>query len=226
MHYILGIESTFPLKETNSLKIKIEGYYKDYNSLISSSRNADAVVTYSQMNDSKGYAAGLDIYTLLKFDNLYGRISYGLLFTKEKMNTAGSEYHPRYTDQRHTLSLVADYVPWNDWDFVLRFTLGTGYPYTPYFVRQYPNPDDGWYYVEGQPNSEYLPAYKRVDLRVERRINLFGFESEIFLDVHNLFNFKNVQSYRYTRDDNGNPKTEETDLFSILPVLGISVSFN
>jgi len=226
LHCILCIENNIPLKEINSLKIKIEGYYKDYTSLISSTRNADAVITYSKMNDSRGYAAGLDIYTLLKLDNLYGWVSYGLLFTKEKLNTAGSEYHPRYTDQRHTLSLVADYVPWNDWDFVLRFTLGTGYPYTPNFVQQYPNPDDGWYYVEGQPNSEYLPAYKRVDLRIERKINLFGFESAIFLDVHNLFNFKNVQGYRYTRDDDGNPKTEETVLFSILPVLGVSVNFN
>ncbi len=147
------------------------------------------------MNDSKGYAAGLDIYTLLKFDDFYGWINYGLLFTKEKLNTAGSKYYPRNTDQRHTLSIVADYVPWNGWDFVLRFTIGTGYPYTPYFVQQFPDPNDGWNYIKGEPNSAYLPAYKRVDFRVERRINLFELESVIFLDVHNLFNFK---MYRVT----------------------------
>jgi CarboxypepD_reg-like domain/TonB dependent receptor-like, beta-barrel/TonB-dependent Receptor Plug Domain len=226
IHYILGVEKIIPLQHTGSLKIKVEGYYKNYNNLISSTRNADAVISYSKINDSQGYAAGLDINAALKLDDFYGWITYGLLFTKEKLKTAGSTYYPRYTDQRHTLSLVADYVPWDDWDLVLRFTIGSGYPYTPSYVKQLPGYNDGWTYVRGNPNSAYLPVYKRVDLRLERKISLFHYDSTIFLDVHNLFNFKNVQGYRYTVNDNGQPVTEESELFSILPVLGISVNFN
>jgi hypothetical protein len=44
-------------------------------------------------------------------------------------------------------------------------------------------------------------------------------------DVSNLFNFTNIQSYRYRFSSNGNPYVEEIKLWPILPTVGITVKF-
>jgi hypothetical protein len=54
----------------------------------------------------------------------------------------------------------------------------------------------------GLPNSYRLPAEKTLDLLVRRPIRVAGREGGLYLDVRNLFNFRNVQS---VRRDTGEP---------------------
>ena len=225
-HYIVSLErnTVFGSDEQNLLTLKAEGYYKKYSDLISSVRNNYGAIYYSRKNDAKGYTAGADLYASLKAPGYYGWISYGLLYAKEDLLTDTEGEFPRYTDQRHTLSLVNDIDLGKDWDLNLRFTYGSGFAFTPYF-SQLDSSGTRYEWSEGKKNSEHLPAYKRVDLRLGKEFSLFGTSANAFLDVSNLLNFKNVFAYRYRYDNNGNPYRTETELWPILPSLGMTVKF-
>jgi len=54
----------------------------------------------------------------------------------------------------------------------------------------------------GLPNSYRLPAEKTLDLLVRRPVRVAGHEGGLYVDVRNLFNFRNVES---VRRDTGEP---------------------
>ena len=225
-HYIISLEKNFSLSQNpqDIFTLKAEGYYKKYTDLISSERGAYGNITYSRKNDSKGYAKGIDIYASLKLGAYYGWISYGLLFTKEDLLTENKGEFPRYTDQRHTLSFINDFNLGEKWSLNLRFTYGSGFAYTPSYTS-YNSTTKSYEWVEGNRNSEYLPEYKRVDVRIGKEFTMFNLPTYIFLDVNNLFDFKNVSGYKYWLDNNGNPYRETIELWPIIPSLGLTVKF-
>ena len=109
IHYVLGLEHSMFFSDdiNNFLKLKIEGYYKDYRNLVSSFFGTFERLTYSGYNDATGSAKGIDVYAVLSVPSFYCWLSYGLLFANEdKLTDAIGEY-PRYTDQRHTLSFIS-----------------------------------------------------------------------------------------------------------------------
>ncbi len=225
-HYIISLEKNFSLSQNpqDIITLKAEGYYKKYTDLISSERGAYGNITYSRKNDSKGYAKGIDIYASLKLGAYYGWISYGLLFTKEDLLTDNRGEFPRYTDQRHTLSFINDFDLGKKWSLNLRFTYGSGFAYTPSYTS-YNSTTKSYEWVEGDRNSAYLPEYKRVDVRIAKEFTMFNLPAYIFLDVNNLFDFKNVSGYKYWLDNNGNPYRETIKLWPIIPSLGLTVKF-
>ena len=229
-HYIISLEQNFGLNNfaaggsQNTLTIKVEGYYKKYTDLISSKIGSDGNISYSRMNDSKGYSTGFDIYASLRFDDYYGWISYGFLVAKEDLLNDTKEKFSRYTDQRHTLSFVNDFDLGKNWSLNLRFTFGSGFAFTPYYSR-FNNELRRYEWIEGNINSEHLPSYKRIDIRVGKEFSLFGLPTFAFLDVNNLLNFKNIYSYSYRFDNNGYPYREENELWPIIPSVGLTVKF-
>jgi hypothetical protein len=226
IHYVLGAEYnviTNAIKR-NYLKIKLEGYYKKYDNLISSYVSSYGDTYYTKKNDAMGRAAGADLYIMYSSSIFSGWISYSLLKAEQKMNGNDYGYFPRSTDQRNTFDAVGDFDLGLDWDMTLRISYGSGFPYTP-SNAVYNSSTKVWEWDLGDPNSAYLPAYKRVDIRVSKNFELFGCSSSAFLDISNLFDFTNVQSYEYTFDSQGQPLRDEEDLFPILPTLGLSVRF-
>jgi len=91
-----------------------------------------------------------------------------------------------------------------EWKVNSRFNYGSGFAYTPYY-SQYNSQRQQCEWIEGKKNSEYLPAYKRIDLRISKNFTLFGLPTEASVDISNLLNAKNIFSYRYRFDSNGNP---------------------
>jgi hypothetical protein len=140
----------------------------------------------------------------------------------EKNDTIG--YFPRNTDQRNTIAFVADFDLGKAWSMNTRVVYGSGYPYTP-STAVYNKLSLAWEWHLGNPNSASLPAYKRVDLRVSKDFEVFGFPSSAFLDISNLFNFTNILAYAYQFDNQGNPEVVARNLWPILPTLGMTVRF-
>jgi len=54
---------------------------------------------------------------------------------------------------------------------------------------------------------------------------MLGLTSSLFLDISNIFNFKNVQAYSYQFNNQGYPEIVAENLWPILPTLGMSVRF-
>jgi outer membrane receptor protein involved in Fe transport len=225
-HYIVGIERVIPFDplSASALTAKIEAYYKRYDQLISSVRTSSGRITYSRKNDATGWARGVDVYISLNLTNFYGWLSYGLLESREDLSRDKIGEYARYTDQRHTVSLVCDWTLGDSWGANLRAQYGSGYAYTP-STSVYNSQTKQWSWVQGGKNTGTLPPYRRVDIRISKEFELWKLSTLAYFDVSNLFNFTNVQSYRYRFNSNGVPYVEEVKLWPILPTLGMTVKF-
>jgi outer membrane cobalamin receptor len=224
IHYILGLEhSIFFSDDINSfLKLKIEGYYKDYRNLVSSFFGTFERLTYSGYNDAAGSAKGIDIYAVLSVPRFYCWLSYGLLFANENKFTDAIGKYPRYTDQRHTLSFISSLDLGAAWSFTLKCYYGSGFPYTP---RTAIKTNGTWEWKSEQIHSAHLPAYKRVDVRISKDFNFANSSLNLFIDVSNVLNFKNIQNFEYKTPGFSKPTPEEVPLWPILPSLGIRYKF-
>ncbi len=228
IHYVIGGEYKIisDAENHNFLNLKIEAFHKTYSNLISSTVSSSGRIYYSRKNDAIGRASGLDLYLMYSIPGLSGWISYSYLRADQKLtiNDTLGYYFPRNTDQRHTFAALTDIDLGKAWSVNVRLVYGSGYPYTP-LIAVYNNSLHEWIWQLANPNSAYLPAYKRVDLRVTKDFQLFGFPSSAFLDISNIFDFTNVQSYNYQYDNQGNPQAVAETLYPLLPTLGMAVKF-
>ncbi len=224
IHYILGLEKTFFFanKLDHFFKFKIEGYYKDYTTIISSWYGTFERLTYSKENDAIGNAKGLDLYLVLNLPGFYSWLSYGLLYANENNLKDDKGEYPRYTDQRHTLSFISNIDLGSNWDITLKAFYGSGFPYTPKIAEKV---NDNWKWIAQEIHSKYLPAYKRIDFRISKAFNFSNSTLSMFIDVSNVFNFKNIQFYEYAPSPYSKPTVEEKELWPILPSFGIRWSF-
>ena len=181
-------------------KVSLEAYYKKLNDLIPYEAN-NVKLWYSAKNESEGYAAGLDM-------KLYGEfvpgtdswLSFSLMKTEEKLN---GKWVPRPTDQRYSVGIFfQDYVPKLPmFKISLKGIISDGLTFgSP---------------MKGRAEGYYrAPAYKRVDLGLtyiiiggEEQWSKYGFwrnikSATIGVDVFNLFDFANVNSYTWVTDVN------------------------
>lgn len=220
-HYILGLEKAIG----SNMTIRCEFYRKDYSDMVPTFRLSDGDLAYgNRQNNAKGFASGMDLMYNASLGSTHIVVSYSYLVAREKLINSAEGYYPRYTDQTHTLSLAAIFHVSNLWTLEARAFYGSGFAYTPYFGQ----PDSSaarYVWVEGRKNSAHYPPYQRVDLRVAKVFPLFGNPIEVYLDVMNVLNRKNVFSYSYSYDQNGNLDREANVLFGLIPTLGVNYSF-
>jgi len=226
IHYVLGLEYNIisDPKDQKFLKLKIEGYHKTYDNLISSTISSSGYIYYSRRNDAIGRSSGMDFYFMYSTHTFSGWISYSLLKAEQKILDDNYGYFPRNTDQRHTIAVYADVDLGKSWKLSTRLAYGSGFAYTA-SIAVFNYSSRIWEWESGDPNSSHFPSYKRVDLRLSKNFELFGLSSSAFLDVSNIFNYKNIQAYQYTFSSNGQPLIKEVKLWPILPTFGIAVKF-
>ncbi|MBI1768311.1 MAG: TonB-dependent receptor [Bacteroidetes bacterium] len=219
--YTFGFEHRFE----EMLAIKLEGYLKNYKDLISTVRLANGRLAYLQrQNDREGFARGADIFLSMKLGNVQTGLSYGYLEAKEKKISNNEEYYPRYTDQRHTASLVVSIDLGGDWGLSLRGFYGSGYAYTPYILAFDPRFNKSLWKL-GAVNSEHYPSYERFDLRASKTFQVAERPLLCFVDILNVFGKRNILSYSYTYYLDGRPWRKDKVLLSLIPSIGVSYSF-
>ena len=88
-----------------------------------------------------------------------------------------------------------------------RWRLASGIPYTPVQSRSYDAAAGRWVPVFGATNSERLPPYQRLDLRLEKRWTpppgALGRGTTVFLELFNAFDAENITSVTYEDDYSG-----------------------
>jgi hypothetical protein len=225
IHYVLGIDYTLYLdsKERSFLKVKAECFYKKYDDLMSATQTSYGYVYYSKKNDATGSSKGIDAYFMFSLPEFYGWISYSYLEAMQDIRNDTYGVFPRNADQRHTLAVVGDLDLGSQWNIAMRYTYGSGYPYTPQFARQN-TATHQWDWSSGAPNSERLPSYKCMDIRMTKSFVLFGLSTSVFLDVSNVLMANNIITYQYYIDNN-QPVKNEVNLPPLIPSIGISVRF-
>lgn len=182
-------------------KFSAEVYYKALSNLIPFEVD-NLKLVYSGLNESKGFATGVDFRLFGQFvPGSDSWISFSLMKTQEDINGVKV---PRSTDRRYGLGLYfTDYFPkFPRLKFSLKGLLNDGLPTTaPRRGR-----DEGYFRT---------PAYKRVDIGLAYGIVTpedagkprSGFLSKfksiwLGIDVFNLFDISNVSSYYWVTDVN------------------------
>ena len=107
---------------------------------------------------------------------------------------------PRARDQRHTVYLDASYAPSPAWRFSAAWNYHTGWPTTPFTYRLVTLNNGRRVIVRstGEPYSNELPAYHRLDLRATRLWQFRRSQLTAYLDLFNAYD--RVNSYGTIRD--------------------------
>lgn len=198
IHFVLGSDYEFKI-DGRLFKLTNELYYKKLSDVIPYTVNG-VKIRYSGINEGTGYIAGFDT-------RLYGEfvpgttswISFSLMKTQQ--NIAGVKV-PLPTDQRYNISIFfQDYFPsYKRLKMYLKGSLSQGLPVS----APYKGFEDGYFRT---------PAYKRVDLgfswevlgtnySIRSRSSFCKAFKNVWLgmDVFNIFDIKNVNTYYWITD--------------------------
>jgi len=79
-----------------------------------------------------------------------------------------------------------------------------------------------WFPVPGVHNADRYPSYQRLDIRITRKFNFEAFDLDLYLEILNAYNRKNVVHYMWEEDYSSK---EKLTIIPFLPVLGVSARF-
>lgn len=100
---------------------------------------------------------------------------------------------PLNWDQTHSVNAIFSWVVppkrrflgVSDWGISLQFTYGSGFPWTPPIRSE----RDAIELI----NSRRLPSTKNADLRLFKNFPIYKGNLQLFMDIYNVFNFKNLE---------------------------------
>ncbi len=222
-HFTLGLEQEMPAR----VRLEVQYFYKILDRLVVT----DPETVFS--NAGIGKISGLEVLLRRELaQDLFGWLAYTLMQSKRK-DGPDEPWRLFSFDQTHILTLVLGYrLPTGEvqpahgrrdgWDFGLRFQLVSGNPATPLIGGYFDNDYDTYLPIPGPVNSERLPLYHRLDLRVDYTWAFSAWALTVFLDVQNVYNYEPVEGIRYNYDFTERAYIEG---LPIIPYLGIIGSF-
>lgn len=223
IHYIVGCEKEIG----RNTMLRVETYYKDYLAILPAMQSSKGSLYYTDTELTSGYSKGIDFTFNTKIKWLSIGLSYSLAEAKEKyQNTDNTTiYCPRYSDQRHSISLQLTSEFGHNWEVVTKYFYGSGYAYTP-AVPGYNEMYDMDIWKSGERNSSHYPAYSRLDVALYKTFRIRNiYNLKAYIEIINVLNKQNVLSYNYTYNTNAKPVMEANTLFPIIPSLGVNFKF-
>ncbi len=192
VHYSLGFERRL----TDALSVDLIGFYKTLDDLITSVDDPSVQVR----NQGQGRAFGLEL--LIRHDlteRFFGWIAYTLM-RSEREDEPGADTRPFDLDQTHNLIVVGQYKITPTWVVGLRFRYVTGNPTTPVTSADFDADEGTFVPVYGAVNSDRLPAFHQLDLRVDKNWVFDTWKLTAYLDVQNVYNRENPEGIEYSFD--------------------------
>jgi hypothetical protein len=228
-HYELGLENQF----NDSWFWKVETYYKAMSELVVSRPSYDnyqalTPETYEKLprytNDGEGEAWGLEFFANKTLsDKWYGWLSVAYSETKRKNNLTDENFKYEY-DQPWIINLVSSYQINPIWQLGFKWRYQSGQLVTP-LVGSVPNADNPELYdpIYGELNSERLPASHSLDVRADRTFHHAGWDMDLYVEILNVYNHRNVTGYSYSEADYS-VKEQKLGL-PMMPSFGIKAKF-
>lgn len=169
-------------------------------------------------NEGRRTSSGFEIMIKREItERAFGWLTY--TFSRARMaNHPGEPWTATGFDQPHVINAVASYKPGAGFELGARALIASGRPDTPVIGATF-DADTGTYdAVRGEPRSVRIPTFRQIDVRVERQWLFNTWSLGAYLDVINVFNFKNIEGTEYDyRFRQSAPITS----FPILPTLGL-----
>jgi TonB dependent receptor/TonB-dependent Receptor Plug Domain len=207
-HRVLGLTQTLDA----GWSVRAEVYGKTFDGYAVD----DALLKYR--NGGSGTAQGFEL--LVKkdgSDKLTGFFSLSVSKARRRNDLTGETFRFDY-DQPVIATLVGQYKQSDAWTWGAKWSYHTGSPYTP-VVGTGSYPDGRVKPVYGAINSQRVPAYHRLDLRLDRKVSPHFTQ---YFELINAYNRKNVAGYSYSPDYQ---TREEVYQLPVLVSFGLQYSF-
>lgn len=216
-HFILGVEKSFE----SGLRIVLEGYRKDLKDPIGEAVNRYIELPEMMSRYDRGRIQGAELTLERSGAGAWSwALNYGYLHATQEKDGVES---PRNADQRHSASLLLGRPFGRGWTAggVLRYA--SGLPYSP--LRSF-NLGFAHGIIIGDLNSERLPAFHRLDLRLSRSVPVSWGRIAVQVDLLNVYNRSNVRSVDLFYDDTEHAYFSSTAYQSpFLPVVSLNAEF-
>lgn len=250
IHYVAGAE----YYSKYNTRISIEGFYKHYSqypfvltdSIVLANLGADFGVIGNTPVSSTGTGRSYGIELLLQqklYKGFYGIASFTAF--RSQFNDKHGKLISSSWDTRFIASLTGGKLFKRNWELGGRWRLSGGAPYTPYNIALSSLVDVWNINGRGIPdysllNTQRLPVFHQLDMRLDKKIPFKKWILELYLDVQNVYAFKYRQQpyLDVRRDTDGNPlinpdasppayQTYLLDNISgtVLPTLGIIIEY-
>ena len=247
-HLNLGAEYSFNLP----MVLSIEGFYKDYfqypinlttgTSLANQGAEYSSVYGAAPVNfTGKGRAFGLELLQRINYSDFSLLAAY--TFVRSEFTDINGLYSPSSWDSKHILTITGSKQFKKNWRSGFKWRYVGGLPYTPYDLETSAN-IQAWD-ANGQPyfdfsrmNTSRFDAFHQLDVRVDKNFFFDKWSLMLYMDIQNLYNFKNKGQDYVIRAQNldGSFQTsnngEDYVLESIpnvggtvLPTIGIMIKF-
>jgi len=225
-HYVFGLRKELD----NEWSINVETYYKTLDDLplALSENEPDAAQRY--VNETDGESRGIEVMINKNLtDRWYGWISLSYA-ESQRTNLRTQQTTDYFLDTPVIFNWVMNYQRSPRFNVSSRLNIRSGTAYTPIVgVAENPLFENSVLPVYGEPYSDRLPIYSRLDLRFKWDLNGWGKESSIILDILNVLNRKNVveRSLDFERVNSVEDEviTEDTVGLGIIPALSYRVRF-
>ena len=227
--YILGVEHLLQA----DLKVRVEGFLKHYTDYPASLDRPYLVLANTGggfegsddnfasfgldrlVSGGRGRSYGLEVLVQKKLSDspVYGLAS--LTVARSRFTALDGVERPGAFEQDVIINLSGGYMFDEHWSGSMKFRFATGRPYTPFTAQG--TQDVAAY------NSARVDPLHGLDVRVERRWNFAAWNLIAYIDIQNIYNYKNTGSVRW------NAREQKVEInnssIGILPSIGVSAEF-
>ena len=198
-------------------QLSVEAYYTDLANLVvedtevaidNEDTRSDAVFK----SGGRGWSGGLEVFWQRRTGALTGWVGYALGWTRRTFPelNAGRSFPPKH-DRRHDLSFVASYKV-GAWRLGANWVYATGQAFTPPSASP------------AGRNSARLQPYHRLDVSTCRSFELWGADSEFYVQIFNVYSRRNEW---FVQLDSVEPEVDPRKIkqLPIIPTLGFNFAF-
>jgi hypothetical protein len=188
-----------------------------------------------RVDPTEARARGVEVYVQRSGEHWDLSGSYALSSTEARID---GTWTPQFWDQTHAFTLTVGWHPNPRWTLTGAFQAHSGWPFTPQviefdtltvFREEGKETALRWREEFGPLNSDRLPAYHRLDLRVTRSFTTRRGRLDIYLDFFNAYDQENLRSYQYGTELIGSQvkwvRYPDETLLPFLPSIGLRWEF-
>ncbi|MGE0322723.1 MAG: TonB-dependent receptor [Polyangiaceae bacterium] len=191
IHTSAGVEQRFG----DALEVGVEGFYKHLNDRVVATPDQQAPYF---INDGEGRIYGAEFSAKLHTGDTKGFLAYTI--SRSERKDRDEPYRLFDLDQTHLLSLAVSQGLGKGWEVGARFRLTSGDPTTPIVGAVYDATTGQYVPRYGKVNSERLPLYHQLDLRVEKQWVVGDIKLAAYLDLINAYNAEHREGTEYSYD--------------------------
>ena len=214
--YDLSIEGTLFYKYVYSIAVATQALE------LATSEQGSIILPERFDNSGFGHIGGLELLIRKELTrNFFGWVSYTFLRAFYQINPAEG-LRPFDFDQPHILTVIGVYKFPRGWSFGARFRLVSGNPTTEVLRGVYDSTSDSYIPISGPRNGGRLAPFHQLDLRVDKTWTWRYLKLNVYADVQNVYNRRNVEGTQYSYDFQ---QKKTIAGLPILPTLGAKLEF-